>query len=83
MYPLSTHDTNVISQTSSMDIIYDSKMGNLNHIVCWKKMVNYVLPFDVTHNVISLPVSVCQDHSGNEDSFLCLLSILDFAKFRR
>ena len=33
MNPLPTHDTNTIAQPSSMDIVYDSKMDDLNHVV--------------------------------------------------
>ena len=31
--PLIAHDINVIAQPSSMDIVYDSKMNDLNHVV--------------------------------------------------
>lgn len=30
--PLPTHDTNTIAQPSSMDIVYDSNMDDLNHV---------------------------------------------------
>ena len=33
MNPLPTHDTNTIVQPFSVDIVYDSKMDDLNHIV--------------------------------------------------
>ena len=33
MNPLPTHATNTIAQPSSMDIVYDSKMDDLNHII--------------------------------------------------
>ena len=39
MDPLPTHDTNIIDQPSSMDIMYDSKMDDLNHMV---NQVEYV-----------------------------------------
>ena len=33
MNPLPTPNTNTIAQPSSMDIVYDSKMDDLNHVV--------------------------------------------------
>ena len=38
--------------------------------------------FDVTKNVIHSPVSVYGVDSGDEDSFLCLLSIPMFSNFK-
>ena len=55
---------------------------------CWIQLINCVLSlmlhkFHISINVISVLVSACRAHSGNEDSFLCLLSIPMVAKFRR
>ena len=42
---LPTHDTNTISQASSMDFMYDSKMDDLNHVVNqMDNVVQYVSP---------------------------------------
>ena len=41
MNPLPTHDTNTIAQPSSMNIVHDSKMDDLNHMV---NQVDHVIP---------------------------------------
>lgn len=45
MNPLPMHDNNTIAQPSTMEIVYDSKMDNLNHVVNQVKHVGqYVSP---------------------------------------
>ena len=67
-----------------------------DQVLCWFTSISYevwhilleiidklCIVFDVTQNIISFLVSVCRSHLGDEDNILCLLSILEFAKFRR